>query len=82
MKNIADNNAAGGKRMTKKEYKEIMQELSRESFTHEFSSITDSEVEKEVMQVVSLQDAFYILRKHVKKSRKPGRKIQIINIKG
>lgn len=68
--------------MTKKEYQEIMQELSRESFEHEFKSVTDNVVEHEVMQVVSLQDAFSILRKYVKKSRKPGRKIQIINIKG
>lgn len=68
--------------MTKKEYQKIMQELNSKSFTHEFSSITDNVEEKEVMQVVSLQDAFSILRKYVKKSRKPGRKIQIINIKG
>lgn len=68
--------------MTKKEYQKIMQEMNRKSFTHEFSSLTDNVVEKDGMQVVSLQDAFSILRKHVKKSRKPGRKIQIINIKG
>lgn len=82
MRNIANNDAAGGKRMTKKEYQKIMQELNSKSFTHEFSSITDNVEEKETMQVVSLQDAYSILRKHVKKSRKPGRKIQIINIKG
>ena len=68
--------------MTKKEYKEIMQELSRESFEHEFKSITDNVVEHEVMQVVSLQDAFSVLRKHVKRSRNNGGRIQIINIKG
>ena len=68
--------------MIKKEYQKIMQEMDRKSFAHEFSSVTDNTVEKEAIQVVSLQDAFSILRKHVKKSRKPGRKIQIINIKG
>ena len=68
--------------MTKKEYQKIMQELDSKSFTHDFSSVTENMIEKEAIQVVSLQDAFSILRKNVKKSRKPGRKIQIINIKG
>lgn len=68
--------------MTKKEYQKIMQEMDGKSFTHDFSSVTDNMIEKEAIHVVSLQDAFSILRKHVKKSRKPGKKIQIINIKG
>ena len=67
--------------MTKKEYQKIMKKLSSKSFEHEFSSITENEIERESIPVVSLHDAFSILRKHVKKRRKPVRKIQI-NIKG
>jgi len=67
--------------MTKKEYKQLMRELDSRAFMHEFSSVTDSRVEHERIQVISMQDAFQILRKHVKKKRKHNRKIQI-NIKG
>lgn len=67
--------------MTKKEYQKIMEELNAKSFYHDYSSITENAIERESIPVVSLQDAFSILRKHVKKRRKPARKIQI-NIKG
>lgn len=66
--------------MTKKEYRKIMQEMSERKFQHEFSSITDIQPEQEVIDVISMQNVFSVLRKHVRKKRKTSRKIQI-NIK-
>lgn len=66
--------------MTKKEYRKIMQEISERKFEHMFKSVTCEEEELEIMDAISLEDIHSILRKHVRKKRKTGRKIQI-NIK-
>ena len=55
------------KRMTKKEYKQIMEELNKKSFVHEFPSITMKEIEQDGIQVVSLEDIYKVLNKHVRK---------------
>ncbi len=66
--------------MTKKEYRKIMREVNARKFEHMFKSITCEEEELEVIDAISLEDIYSILRKNVRKKRKTGRKIQI-NIK-
>jgi hypothetical protein len=50
--------------MIRREYEQIMQELSSRAIEHEYCSITET-VETESINVVPLQEAFDILRKHV-----------------
>jgi hypothetical protein len=50
--------------MKRKEYEQIMQELSGRAIEHEYHSFTET-VETESISVVPLQEAFDILRKHV-----------------
>ncbi len=54
--------------MKKKEYKQIMEELSGKSFVHEFPSITEV-LEQDGIQVVALEDIYRILNNHVGKRK-------------